>query len=143
MIVPPVVFADASYYIALLSRPDADRDRAIAWHRCLAARQITIITTEAVLWEFLNYFSAAPGRLRAMESYERLRADPRTEVVGFDRGLCVAAVQLYKNRPDQNWGVTDCLSFVVMAHRKLTAALTADRHFEQAGFTALLLQAPP
>ena len=34
--------------------------------------------------------------------------------------------------------MTDCLSFVVMQHKGITQALTADHHFEQAGFTALL-----
>jgi predicted nucleic acid-binding protein len=34
---------------------------------------------------------------------------------------------------------TDCISFVVMADEELERALTGDRHFEQAGFKALLL----
>lgn len=34
--------------------------------------------------------------------------------------------------------MTDCLSFVVMQEQKLTEALTADVHFQQAGFRALL-----
>jgi predicted nucleic acid-binding protein len=35
-------------------------------------------------------------------------------------------------------GLTDCVSFVVMRDRGLTAALTADRHFQQADYRALL-----
>lgn len=34
---------------------------------------------------------------------------------------------------------TDCISFVVMREKNLIDALTADRHFIQAGFRALLL----
>ena len=33
---------------------------------------------------------------------------------------------------------TDCLSFVVMRDEGISQALTGDRNFEQAGFTALL-----
>ena len=51
----------------------------------------------------------------------------------FERGLA-----LYNARPDKEWSLTDCISFVVMADEGLTDALTGDRHFEQAGFTALL-----
>jgi predicted nucleic acid-binding protein len=36
--------------------------------------------------------------------------------------------------------MTDCLSFVVMEERSVLEALTADHHFPQAGFRALLLE---
>ena len=47
-------------------------------------------------------------------------------------------VALYAERPDKDWSLTDCISFVVMRTMDITEALTGDRHFEQAGFTALL-----
>jgi len=51
----------------------------------------------------------------------------------FERGL-----NLYRQRPDKDWSLTDCISFVVMREHGVTKALTADRHFEQAGFAILL-----
>jgi predicted nucleic acid-binding protein len=45
---------------------------------------------------------------------------------------------LYEERPDKRWTLTDCTSFVVMEEENLAEALTGDRHFQQAGFTALL-----
>jgi predicted nucleic acid-binding protein len=39
---------------------------------------------------------------------------------------------------DKPWGLTDCLSFIVMQERGITEALTADEHFRQAGFVPLL-----
>lgn len=65
--------------------------------------------------------------------------DPKIEIVPDSEELFSRAFELYKSRPDKEWGLTDCLSFVVMEERKLNAALTADRHFVQAGFRALLL----
>ena len=47
-------------------------------------------------------------------------------------------MQLYRERPDKEWGLTDCISFVVMQERGISAALTADEHFQQAGFRALM-----
>jgi hypothetical protein len=37
-------------------------------------------------------------------------------------------------RPDKEWSLTDCISFVAMNERNITDALTSDHHFEQAGF---------
>ena len=51
----------------------------------------------------------------------------------------MAAIELYQNRDDKEWGLTDCSSFVTMTRRGLTAALTTDKHFRQAGFHPLIL----
>jgi predicted nucleic acid-binding protein len=45
---------------------------------------------------------------------------------------------LFSKRPDKEWSLTDCISFVVMQEHGVTDALTTDRHFAQAGFTMLL-----
>jgi len=45
---------------------------------------------------------------------------------------------LFCSRLDKEWGLIDCVSFIVMQERGLTNALTTDEHFEQAGFRALL-----
>ena len=46
--------------------------------------------------------------------------------------------KLYRERGDKEWPLTGCISFVVMQEQGLSEALTAGRHFEQAGFKALL-----
>jgi predicted nucleic acid-binding protein len=47
-------------------------------------------------------------------------------------------LQLYRSRHDKEWSLTDCVSFVVMQDEGISDALTGDKHFEQAGFNALL-----
>ena len=63
----------------------------------------------------------------------------------FRNGTCLAngrtleqGMQLYERRQDKRWSMTDCISLVVMREERITEALTADHHFEQAGFTTLL-----
>ena len=60
------------------------------------------------------------------------------EIVPTSEELYQRAFQLYQSRADKEWGLTDCVSFVVMQDRGLSDALTTDKHFEQAGFRALL-----
>ena len=90
-----------------------------------------IVTTEAVLWEWLNAFSDASIRAVAAEGYRRAHADAHIEVAPFQPELIDSAVQLYRSRHDKSWSLTDCLSFVVMGRRQLTEALTTDRHLSR------------
>jgi predicted nucleic acid-binding protein len=46
--------------------------------------------------------------------------------------------QLYEQRLDKSWGLTDCTSFVVMQQQQIITAFTSDQHFVQAGFQKLL-----
>ena len=102
----------------------------------------TIVTTEAVLFEWLNAMSDVSTRRIAAESCLRARGDARIEVAPFQAELVDPAIELYRDRPDKNWSLTDCLSFVVMERRGLNQALTTDRDFEQAGLQALMLAEP-
>jgi hypothetical protein len=67
-----------------------------------------------------------------------LRSDPNVQILPASQDLFERGLQLYSARPDQGWPLTDCTSFAAMRELGLTEALTADHHFEQAGFVALL-----
>jgi predicted nucleic acid-binding protein len=95
-----------------------------------------------VLWEWLNGLSDVSTRGIAAEGYRRAHADARIEVVPFEPEMIHSALQLYRTRPDKDWSLTDCLSFMVMERRYLTEALTTDGHFEQAGLKVMMLGYP-
>jgi uncharacterized protein len=136
-------FADTSFWIALSGKRDQYHPRAIAWSQLVVRDHSTIMTTEAVLWEWMNALSDVETRGLAAEGYRRCHGDARIEVVPFQAELIDSAVQLYEARRDKTWSLSDCLSFVVMEPRSLTMALTTDRHFEQAGLRAMMLEEPP
>jgi predicted nucleic acid-binding protein len=128
-------FADTYYYLALLSEDDTAHARAVEFSRLRGGR---IVTTTWVLTEVADALAVPPQRRAFLALLELLSTDPAVTIVpptqeGFDRG-----VDLYARRLDKNWSLTDCISFVVMEQQGLTEALTADRHFEQAGFEMLL-----
>jgi predicted nucleic acid-binding protein len=134
-------FADTSFWIALSSRRDQHHSRAVEWHEFVVRSGCKILTTEAVLWEWLNALSDPSSRGVAVEGYRRAHADVNVEVVPFQSELVDAAVTLYGARSDKGWSLTDCLTFVVMERQHLTEALTTDRHFEQANLKARMLEA--
>lgn len=93
---------------------------------------------EAVLIEFANALSAV-NRKAAVQFIEQCYYTDNIRVVTVDTQLLNRAVQLYQSRLDKTWGLTDCISFIVMQDRGLIDAVTADKHFVQAGYRALLL----
>ncbi|MGI9067212.1 MAG: type II toxin-antitoxin system VapC family toxin [Pyrinomonadaceae bacterium] len=129
------LFADSAYYIALLLESDQDHDRAIEIAQTLVS---PIVTTTCVLTEVANSLSAVRHRQTVVRLIDRLRANENVRIVSSDDLTFISGVDLYRNRPDKDWSLTDCISFVVMNREGITEALTADHHFEQAGFNALM-----
>ena len=131
------VFIDTSFFIALLNSRDKYHKPAIDVRNSLPP-STTFITTDAILFELGNGLAKQPLRHAASQALDQIRIDKRIEVVHIHPDLFSQAIELYRSRPDKEWGLTDCLSFLVMAERRLREALTTDSHFEQAGFKVLI-----
>ncbi len=99
-----------------------------------------LLTTRAVVLEIGNALAKLRYREAAIRLLEAIDTDPQVEIVSLSEDLYRRAFDLYRSRPDKEWGLTDCISFTVMWDRSLTDALTADEHFRQAGLRALLLE---
>jgi len=132
------VFLDAAYAIALSSANDQHHQLAVALARQLEAESIHLITTRAVVLEIGNALARQRHRSAAVGLLEALEKDPNVEIIPLSEPLYESALRHFCERPDKEWGMTDCISFVVMKDRGLTDALTTDEHFQQAGFRALL-----
>jgi predicted nucleic acid-binding protein len=93
-----------------------------------------------VLTEVANHLSSQPHhRARFGQLLADLEADPNTQIVESSHALWTRGAERYLDRPDKEWSLTDCISFVVMEERGVIEALTMDHHFEQAGFAILLM----
>jgi len=132
------VFADTSYWIALFNPRDELHQTAAATSRTY--RHSRVVTSEMVLTEFLNSFSDHGQRLRraAARAVEDLREASQVAIVPQTPQLFEKALRKYGEITDKSWSLTDCASFIIMEEEKLTAALTHDRPFAQAGFQTLL-----
>jgi predicted nucleic acid-binding protein len=83
-------------------------------------------------------FCGTENRQSFLLTLDSLRRSKKVTIASWSNELFDAGVDLYANRPDKEWSLTDCISFVVMERNGLTEALTGDHHFEQGGFVALL-----
>jgi uncharacterized protein len=132
------IFLDTSFAIALSSVTDQNHVRAVQLANQIETDKTRLVTTQAILLEIGNALSKQRHRVAAIQLLESLETDPSVEVVLFTNSLYKLAFNLFKQREDKEWGLVDCISFIVMQDRGITDALTADTHFQQAGFRALL-----
>lgn len=137
---PDSIFIDTAYVTALVNTRDQWHEAALRWERRLAFERRNLVTTEFILVEIADALAAVRFRAHAIEIIATLRSSSIVEIVPVSTRLFQAALVLYEARPDKDWGLTDCTSFVVMNHRNLTEALSTDDHFRQAGFRASLLE---
>lgn len=132
------IFADTGYWIALLDPQDTLHQKAINCSISLSHAQIC--TSEMVFTEVLNHFAKRSNPLRqaAAALIQAAQQNPAVKLVPQTPELFQQALTLYIQRPDQAWSHTDCASFCIMKQQNLLEALAYDKHFEQAGFIALL-----
>jgi predicted nucleic acid-binding protein len=133
-------FLDTSYAIALASPKDAYHARAEALADQLEQNRTRLVTTRAVLLEIGGALARQRYRSASVTLLDSMERDSSIEIIPLSESLYARALQLYRDRLDKEWSLTDCISFLVMQDRGLTEALTTDDHFRQAGFRALLLE---
>ena|SRR5579872_1943584 len=129
-------FADSFYFFALLNPNDPAHAKAVKFTQTYQGR---LLTTGWILTELADGWSR-PARWRQefVDLNNDLRVNPNIVIEPCTDALLEEAINLYSQRLDKEWSLTDCVSFVVMRRDRVTEALTGDRHYEQAGFVALL-----
>ncbi|HYN44450.1 MAG TPA: PIN domain-containing protein [Candidatus Limnocylindrales bacterium] len=131
-------FLDTAYIIAFLNPNDIFHSKAKELFPSVqTAHEIWI--TEAVLIEIGNALSRS-NREVAVDFINGCYFSPNVRVVSVDNELLQRAIDLYHDRKDKEWGLTDCISFIVMKDQGLKYALTTDEHFQQAGYIILLTE---
>lgn len=133
-------FVDTGFAIALSVRRDRFHARAALLASEIERTKTLLVTTHAVILEIGAALSKLDTRADGATLMRSLLADPTVRVVPHDALLMNKALSLFEQRPDKERSLCDCTSFVVMQDLGITHALSTDRHFDQAGFTALLLE---
>ncbi len=129
------LLADTSFFVAYLNASDKHHVEAVEW---MTVASESLVVSEWVLAELGNYLCEGRNRRLFGSLVVALSKEPRVVIVPADHDSFLHAVSLYARRQDKAWSFTDCSSFCLMKSKGITDALTTDRHFEQAGFTALL-----
>ncbi len=131
-------FVDTSGWLALIVVSDSRHQEATQIYQSKYAEGCHFVTHQGVMLEVGNSCSSVRLRSAAIGLKSKLAKSNRVRVIEIDKELIEAGWRLYAARTDKDWGIVDCISFVVMRRENIAEALTADKHFEQTGFVKLL-----
>ena len=133
-----VIFLDTFYLQSLADYQDNSHQMAIKMTNRLG--RFASVTSEMVLTELLNALCGRGAYLRqvALNMVEELQQSQTVEIVPQTPQLFADALVFYRQRQDKCYSLTDCSSMLIMRQKKISDALTFDRHFQQEGFNALL-----
>jgi len=129
------IFVDTSFILAIVSEKDELHQKAKDLVEIYG--MMPWLTTDLVLYEVANSLArnAKPQAQKIINYF--LEADG-IEIVYASPALFRKGFALYCKYADKTWGLIDCVSFIVMRENNMTDALTNDKHFQQAGFNALM-----
>ncbi len=136
----PELFIDTSGWANLIDISQPFHSLSAKIYQNARSQKHKIITTSYIVTELVALLSS-PLRIprpKAIAFIQSLRTSPYVDVMHISKEIDTKAREHLINRPDKEWSLVDCSSFIVMQERKITESLTSDHHFEQAGFIRLL-----
>ena len=129
-------FLDSAFAIALSLKTDSFHEKAVQISDDLD--DALLVTTRAILLEIGNALSKSAFRRAGARLQASMESDQNVLILPITDELYAKSFDLFAKRPDKEWSLTDCISFVVMQERGMGEALTTDAHFQQAGFQVLM-----
>lgn len=133
-----MVFIDTGYLLAITNTRDENHPAARECRERAVDNGWQLLTTEFCLIEVFDYYSHPNSRSLAVSIWETVHSRSDVTVVSLSRSLLIAGIRRYRDRRDQDWELTDCISFVTMDRHGVTRAFTFDDDFEQAGYIVVV-----
>ncbi len=129
------LFLDTSGLLCIHDENDVRNKKAIEYFT--SAKRL--LTTNYVLAEFVPLsYSRGKNRRETITFVKDILQISRLELVWINESYHNQAMELLENRLDKTYSLCDAVSFVLMSERRMTNALTTDKHFEQENFVRLL-----
>lgn len=126
---------DTSGLLCFFDSSDARHTDAVSLVQSAAA----LITHDYVLGEFVPLCQTRGlNRKKALVFLRSLLENPLIDIIWTNQDYYHQALTLLEARLDKTYSLCDATSFILMRERRITEALTTDKHFEQEGFVRLL-----
>lgn len=129
------IFIDTGAWIALSDKSDQYHKKAVTYIRKLTKGGYGMITTNMVIHETFMLLSRRLSRTAAITFLDEVYNDSNVEIFHSDENCEQEAFSIIRKYIDQDFSVTDCVSFVIMKREKLKQVFTFDKHFKTMQFS--------
>lgn len=129
------VFVDTGYLLALEIANDQHHQAAIRHWQGVVTALPRLVTSSYVFDEVVTFFNSRGVHAKAVQVGNHLLQSPSVQLIHVDTALFYEGWTYFQRHHDQDYSLTDCLSFLVMQKLGVRTAFAFDQHFVQAGFT--------
>jgi uncharacterized protein len=132
------VFVDTSGLYSFLVKKDERHEHASAIVQKSLKEGHRFVTTDYVIDETATLLKARDYFHGVASLFEGVFASRACTMEWMDQEYFEKTKALFLKYNDHQWSFTDCFSFICMRAKGITAAITHDIHFKEAGFDPLL-----
>ena len=129
------VFIDSSAWVAIAFNDDAHHESATSCYKKLLSNGVFWITTSFVVAETYTLIRKRIGHSAGVLFLQGTNDSPRVRVLYPDQPMEIKAKEILIRYADQDFSLTDAISFACLRDLGIDEAFSYDRHFLTAGFT--------
>jgi predicted nucleic acid-binding protein len=131
------VFVDSAAWYAMADRRDQHHKAAKRYMARLAQDGTSLLTTNLVLHESAMLLMRKLGKEHAIRFLHTVTQEAAVEVVPLDAELEREGLAIFVDYQDQDFSITDCVSFAAMRRAGMDRAFTFDKHFSTMNFVVV------
>ncbi len=134
MIRNKIIFIDTGAWFAIADKSDQYHSKATDQLEKCIQKDSTFLTSNLVIHETVMLLARKISKQTAIKFLNTIYSDDKVNVVLNDENLEQKAYAIFKKYTDQDFSITDCVSFAIMKENRIKEAFTFDKHFSIMGF---------
>ena len=131
------VFVDTGVWYAMADKSDQFHKKTITYIKKLISNNVSFITTNLVIHETVMLLSRRLSKKAAITFLDMVYSEDHIEIIENDEIIEQKAYKIFKKFTDQDFSITDCISFVVLKEKRIKKVLTFDKHFKTMKFVVI------
>jgi uncharacterized protein len=128
------VFVDTSAWFAGIAKNDQYNEQAMECRNRLLKGNTRFFTSNSIIHETTMLLERKVSKKEAVRFLKAILRDPGVEIIHADEEMEEEAYVLYQKYKDQDFSITDCISFAIMHRYQISRCFTYDHHFSSMGF---------